>query len=82
VKGRPALEQIIHCLGEIVAARQLGPLLAQPDFEIGDQRCARFLPDRPAPFGALAIDRAFDFEQGVDARRRRPFKPYPGSETF
>ena len=39
-KGRPALEHVVHGFGEIVAARELCPLLAQPTFQIGDQRGA------------------------------------------
>ena len=42
-------------------------MLAQPDFEIGDQKGAQFLADRPALRGARPIDCAFDVEQGVDA---------------
>src|SRR3954447_15740424 len=59
-RSASALEHGVHGLGEIVAARQFGPLLAQPLFQIGDQRRAQFLPNRPALIGALAIDRAFD----------------------
>jgi hypothetical protein len=54
----------------IIAARQFGPLLAQPFFQIGDQGRAQFLPNRPALLGALAIDRAFDVKQGVNAVNR------------
>jgi hypothetical protein len=48
-------------LGEIIAARQLGPLLAPPAFQIGNQGPAQFLS------GALAIDGTLDLEQGVDS---------------
>jgi len=66
---RSALNQvgIIHRPGEIVAARQLGPLLAQPTFQTGDQGRAQFLADGSPPFGAVAVDRPLDVEQGVDA---------------
>ena len=64
------LEQVVHCLGKIVATRQLRALLPQPAFEIGDQRHAQLLPDRPAPLGAFAVDRALDLEQSVDAPDR------------
>jgi hypothetical protein len=47
-EGRPALEHVVHGLGEIVAARQFGPLLAQPLFQISDQRRAQFLQNRSA----------------------------------
>jgi hypothetical protein len=67
---RPALEHVIHGLGEIVATRQLGPLLVQPAFQIGDQGCAQLLPNGTALLDALAIDRALDVEQRVDALNR------------
>ena len=35
-EGRPAFEHVVHCLGDIVAARQLGPLFAQPALQIAD----------------------------------------------
>jgi hypothetical protein len=47
-KGRPALEHVVYGFGEIVAARQFGPLLAQPSFQIGNHGRAQFLPNRPA----------------------------------
>jgi hypothetical protein len=43
-------------------ARQLGPLLAQPVFEIGNKRHAQCLPDLAPAFGALAVDLALDVE--------------------
>jgi cytochrome b len=45
--------------GEIVAARELGALLAHPVFQIGDQWRAELLPENPALPGALAIDRLY-----------------------
>jgi len=33
---RPALQHVVRGLGEIVAARQLGPLFAQPALQIAD----------------------------------------------
>jgi hypothetical protein len=51
-------------------ARQLGPLLAQPGFEVGDERGAQFLPDGPTLLGALTVNGAFDLEQRVDAADR------------
>jgi len=62
----PTLEHVVHRLGDIVAARELGALLTHPGFQIGDQRRAQLLADGPAPFGALAIDASLDFKQGVD----------------
>ena len=69
-EGRPALEHVIHGLGDVVVARELGALLAHPALQVGDQRCAELLADSPALLGALAIDRALDLEQGVDAPDR------------
>src|ERR1019366_1520702 len=66
----PAFEHVIHRLGEIVAARELGALLAHPAFQVGDQWRNELLPDNPALLGTLAIDRAFDLEQGIDASDR------------
>jgi hypothetical protein len=34
-EGGPAFEHVVHGLGEIVAARQLGALFAHPAFQIG-----------------------------------------------
>ncbi len=39
----PALEHVVHRLGEVIAAREFGALLAQPAFQIGDQGCAELL---------------------------------------
>ena len=66
----PALEHVVHGLGDIVAARELGALLAHPGLQIGDQRRAEFLADGPAPFGALSVDRPLDLEQRVDPADR------------
>ena len=43
VKAVPAFEHVIHRLGEVVAARQLGALFTHPALEIGDQRRTRVL---------------------------------------
>jgi hypothetical protein len=37
-----------------------------PDFQIGDQGSGLLLTDDAALLGGLAVDRAFDLEQGVD----------------
>src|SRR4030088_163390 len=75
----PAFEHVLHRFGDFVAARELGALLAHPAFQISDQWRAELLTDGPALLGTLAIDGAFDLEQGVDApdclqgqRRDRP----------
>ena len=45
-------------------------MLAHPAFQIGDRWRAELLPNSSALLGTLAIDRAFDLEQGVDAPDR------------
>ncbi len=69
-EGHPTLQDVIHRLGEIVAARQLWAVLEHPGFKISDQRRAQFLPHLPPPFDTLAVDRALDLEQRVDAPDR------------
>src|SRR5450631_3780614 len=53
----PTLEHVVHGLGDVVAARELGALLSHPGLQIGDQRRAEFLSDGPALFKALPVDR-------------------------
>src|ERR1017187_8864296 len=67
VNAGPALEHVVHRFGEIVATRELGALLAHPAFQIGGQWRTLLPADNPALLGTLAIDRAFDLEQGVNA---------------
>src|SRR5664280_587200 len=62
----PALEHVVHGLGDIVATRQLGALFAHPGLQIGDKGRAEFLPDSAALLGTLAVDRPLDLEQGID----------------
>jgi hypothetical protein len=50
-----------------VTAGELGALLTHIGFQIGNQRSALRLPDSLSVVKALAIDRALDCEQGVDA---------------
>ena len=50
-----------------MSARQLRRLLAHVDLEIVDQRPAFRTADRNALLGALAVDRALDHKQRVDA---------------
>ena len=66
-EGGPALQHVVHGLGEIAAARELGPLGAHPGFEIGDQRRTQLLANRAALLWQLAIDAALDLEQPIDA---------------
>jgi hypothetical protein len=66
-EGRPALEHIVHGLGDIASTRELGSRLPHPGFEIRDQWCAQFLADSLALFRGVPIDSALDLEQGIDA---------------
>jgi hypothetical protein len=50
-----------------LTAGELGALLAHIGFQIGDERRALRLANSLSLVGALAIDRALDLEQGVDA---------------
>jgi hypothetical protein len=50
-----------------MSARQPGHLLAHIGFESIDQRPARGSKNGQALLGALAVDRALDLEQRVDA---------------
>ena len=50
-----------------MTAGELGALLAHIGFQIGNQRRALRLADSLSMVGALAIDRALDCEEGVDA---------------
>ena len=49
-EGGPALQHVVHGLGEIAAARELGPLGAHPGFEIGDERRTQLLANGVALF--------------------------------
>jgi len=62
----PALEHVVHGLGHIVVARELGALLTHPSLQIGHERRAEILANRLASFGALTVDHPLDLEQGID----------------
>src|ERR1700733_10146895 len=66
-EGAPTLEHVVHGLCQIVTAGELGALLTHIGFQIGNQRRALRLADSLSVVSALAIDRALDCEQGVDA---------------
>src|SRR5690348_2918868 len=79
-EGRPALQDIIDGLGEIVAPGELGAPLTHVNLKLLDQGLAPLLANRPALLGTLAVDRPLDLEQGVDAaydlnRDRREHTP-------
>jgi hypothetical protein len=66
-EGGPTLKHIVHGLGDVVGSGELRTLLAHLCFQICDQRGAALLADSLAVIGTLAIDRALDLEQPVDA---------------
>src|SRR3954467_6926983 len=66
-EGAPALEHVVHGLCQIVTAGEPGALLAHIGFQIGDERRALRLADSLSVVGTLAIDRALDGEECVDA---------------
>ena len=66
----PALQHVIHRLGLGGVAREQGTLGPHPGLEIRDQKRAPLAAHREAPLGSLAVDRALDIEQRVDARHR------------
>ena len=51
-------------------ARELGPLLAHPRLQLGDEGRASVLANGQPLRGGHAIDGALDLEQGVDAPDR------------
>ena len=65
-KRRPALQHVVHGLGDVVATRELGAFFAHPGFEFGNERRASPLADTAALLGAHSIDRTLDLEQFVD----------------
>ena len=71
-EGCPALEHVVHGLGDIAAARELGPLLPHPGFKLGDERRAQLLANSAALFGTPAIDGALDLEQRDRCAGRPP----------
>ena len=66
-EGSPALQHVIHCLRQVVAARQFRSLFAHPCFEIFNQRLAQLLTHDLAFIGASAVDVALNREQPIDA---------------
>ena len=69
----PARQHIVDRSGDRGRGREARALLAQPRFQRRYKRGALFLAHPQTLFGALAVDAAFDIEQGVDALLlRRP----------
>lgn len=66
-EGRPALQHVVHGLGEVVAARELWALGPHMSFQLADEWPAQLLADGTALVGGLAVDAALDLEQGIDA---------------
>ena len=85
-EGRPAAEHVLDRLHKVVPTRQLRRLLAHiGQARLLDQCPALRSADGQALLGALAIDRALDLEQSVDAahdldryRRERYLGPPAG----
>ena len=80
VKADQRLSMYLIALARSCPRASLASLLAQIGMEIVDQGPAQRLPHRQALFGALAVDRALNLEQRVDAahdldrdRRQRDF---------
>ncbi len=65
-EGGPALEDVVHGLGQVVPARKLGALLGHPDLQVVEQRRAELAAHGQPLSGAVAVDRPLDLEQGVD----------------
>jgi hypothetical protein len=66
-EGPPALEHVVHRLGDLGMARELGAFPTHPDLELGHERGTLDLPCGQPLFGAEAVDGALDLEQRVDA---------------
>ena len=66
-EGWPALEHVVHGLGDLGMARELGALLAHPGLELGDERGTLGLARREPLIGVEAVDGTLDLEQRVDA---------------
>lgn len=69
--ARPAgqhhsLQHVIHRLGDVIVAREARAMLPHPDLKAGEKGSAMLPPDRKTLFWRLAIDGAFNVEQGVD----------------
>jgi hypothetical protein len=66
----PALEHVVHGLGDRGVARQARALSAQPLLEIGDERRGIPLARGAACLGIGAVDDALQVEDRVDAPHR------------
>jgi|RhiMethySRZTD1v2_1073278.scaffolds.fasta_scaffold174778_1 hypothetical protein len=69
-EGFPALEHVVHRLGDLGMARQPGPLGSHPGFEVGDEQRGALGANRATLGGQKAVDLAFDVEDRVDALHR------------
>ena len=82
----PAAQHIIDRSSDRGRVREASALLAQPRFQLRHKRGALFFAHPQTFFGALAIDAAFNIEQGINAldcferdwRDRRCFLAAPG----
>ena len=69
-EGRPALEHVIHRLGDIGVPRQPGAFGEHPSFELADKRPDPILADREPLLGHSAVDLTLDREDLVDPADR------------
>jgi hypothetical protein len=69
-EGRPALEQVVHRLGDLGLPRQPRALVAQPSLEVHDQGGHVLAPVGEPLLGGLAVDDTLVGEQGVDPADR------------
>jgi hypothetical protein len=85
-EGGPALEHVIHRLGDVGVTRQPGAFGAHPPFERADERPDPFLADREPLLGSDTVDLALDREDLVDAAhcfdRQRRFAEIGQHEEF
>ena len=66
----PTLEHVVHRLGDVVVARELGALLAHPALEIGHEWRDAVTPRRDTLTDGATVDLALDVEDRIDALDR------------
>ena len=69
-EGAPALEHVVHRLGDVGMAGQPGALAAHPGLEVGNERRDAAAANGQAFLGRQAVDLALDIEDRVDALHR------------
>lgn len=71
-EGWPALQHIVHGLGNVAAARELGPLRAHPGFELSNERRGELLSN-----GLALLRRPPIVARGSLEARERGLRPAP-----